>query len=184
MDDLKYLVPVATFALGVFATPYLEGLKLRFKVNQLKRDVSTELNEEFVALQKAIRTVDKSIKTRENSSPKFIHISLSAPNDFIILEKHFIDIYGHLTSPQRMAYKRIMALNKRINDKRDLVSEKFKEDNWECLAHERTMLYEMLSMYYIMSNLLQSKEHFSFPTKGNDDVVKDAATALNVNFPL
>lgn len=183
MDDLKYLVPLVTFILGLLATPFVEELKLKFKIRQLKLDVSAELNDEFSGLKKAIVTVDKSIKTRENQSAKFLYIGLAAPIDFLILEKHLIEIYRHLTQSQRVAYKRILDLNRQIHEKRDLVLDKFNDDNWECLGLEKAMLYELLSLYYIIQNLINSKDSFIFPTKGNDEVVKDAALALKVKFP-
>lgn len=153
------------------------------KVKQLKLDVAAELSDEFESLKKAIVTTDKSIKIRKKESPRFVHLSLAAPIDFLILEKNIIEIYRHLKPSQRTAYKRILDVNRQINEKRALVLEKFNDDNWDCLRIERSMLYEMLSLYYILLNLIESKENFIFPSKGNDQAVRDAAKALNVDYP-
>jgi len=183
VEDLKYLVPLVTFALGVLFTPLVESLKHKSKINQLKLDISAELQDEFNDLAKGIKTVDKSIKTRKTKPDNFVHISLPAPIDFLVLEKHIIEIYQHSTPSQRKAYKRILDLESNIAEKRKKVLEIFNTQNFDCLSIEKAMLYEMLSLYYVMNHLLQSKDNFVFPTRGNDDVVKDAAKALQVNFP-
>ncbi|MBF4650877.1 hypothetical protein HIK07_16505 [Cronobacter sakazakii] len=183
MEILKYSVPIVTFFLGLLSTSYVESIKLKTKNRQLKNAVTEELKDELSDLDKRIKTVDKSIKTRKYKPNSFVHISLPGPIDFIVLDKHLIEIYTDISSHERKAYKRLLDLKNGIAQKRQKVLENFNGKNQDCLSIEQAMLYEMLSLYYILNQLVHSKDNFSFPSIGNDQVVKDAALALGVEFP-
>lgn len=183
MEFVKSLMPIATFFLGILLTPFVEWMKSRSNIERQKQDVLIEIEDELETIKRSISVVDKSIKKRDMFADECTFLSIPAPVDMMVLRNNITSIYPHLTSDRRKAYKRILLLESEIQLRRNEVLDKYKTSNKSCLASERSMLFSMLSIYYLMNEIVYRKDNFRFPNKSNLQIAKDAADSLGVVCP-
>ena len=175
MDIIKSLIPFTTFLLGIILAPYVESRKEKEKIKALKKSIFTELEDELSILEKSIKTTSKSIKERTFKPKDFQYISLGKTFEPIILENN---------RDTRIALKNVLLLSKQIKSKYDYVSENWKVDNYSCKAKEESMLFSMLSVYYVINKILQERERFILANIPNEKIVEIAANALQVPVPF
>ncbi|EEW8161186.1 hypothetical protein FSF50_011605 [Escherichia coli] len=184
MDIIKSLIPFTTFLLGIILAPYVESRKEKEKIKTLKKSIFTELEDELSILEKSIKTTSKSIKERTFKPKDFQYISLGKTFEPIILEKNIDNIYPYYNRDTRIALKNVLLLSKQIKSKYDYVSENWKVDNYSCKAKEESMLFSMLSVYYVINKILQERERFILANIPNEKIVEIAANALQVPVPF
>lgn len=184
MEFIKYLVPLVIFVLGFLATPYIELMKAKTKNRKIKESILIEIADEFEQLKRTIKVTDESIKERMYKPKDFVHLSLPSKLNLILLSKYLEEIYSDLHKDQRKAYKKLILMEESIVEKSSLIYETYRTDNWQCRAYEQSMLFSMLSAYYLMNFILESKDNFIFPTQTNEEIVKSAAKSLNIRYPF
>lgn len=184
IDIIKSLVPVVTFFLGIIFAPYVESRKEKEKIKTLKMSIFTELKDELSILERSIKLTSESIKKRKFKPKDFQHISLGKRFDPILLEKNIDNIYSHCNLDTRIAFKNILLLSNQIKLKYDHVSKTWNVDNDSCRANEESMLFSMLSVYYVINKMIQEGDRFTFPNIPNEEIVEIAANALQIPVPF
>lgn len=184
IDIIKSLIPVATFFLGIILAPYVESRKEKEKIKTLKRSIFTELEDELSILERSIKITSESIKERKFKSKDFQHISLGKRFNPILLEKNIDNIYSHCNRDTRIAFKNILLLSNQIKLKYDYVSKTWNVDNNSCRAKEESMLFSMLSVYYVINKMIQEGERFKLANISNEEIVEIAANALQIPVPF
>ncbi|WP_049023533.1 hypothetical protein [Enterobacter ludwigii] len=61
-DSLKNIIPLITFALGIFAVPLVEYLKDKRKAKRVKNNFSLEIEDEIKTLKKNLKNMGKALK--------------------------------------------------------------------------------------------------------------------------
>lgn len=182
--SFKDILPFLTFFLGIFFTGHVENRKEKTRIKTLKKNVLLELDDELSTLERSIKVTSESINERKMKPSNFQHISLGKRFHPILLEKNINDIYSHFNSDTRIALKNLLLLTSQIKEKYDYVYDNWRTDNIQCRAKEESMLFSMLSIYYILNKLKNEGERFTLPEISNDEVVDRAAEALQVLRPL
>lgn len=184
MEYLKSLTPIFTFFLGVLLIPYIESRKEKTKISAIIDGVKIELADEYSVLIDSIQTANTSINTRRLMPKNFEHIQLGKKFHLMLLEDNLPIIYSSLNNEYRLAFKNIILLQNQINIKFNFIVENWKIDNIKCRAAEESMLYSMLSLYYVISKIITEKERFKFPRIPNEEIVAHAAESLKIPQPL
>ncbi|NIF20594.1 hypothetical protein [Candidatus Pantoea multigeneris] len=180
MEIIKYLIPLITFLLGMLLTPYIEGLKEKRKNRILKDNIWIELHDELINLKGSIKETDKNISFRKNKIEKLQYLNLPQEIELLILSDKLKEIYPYLTREQRLACKTLIKLQDSINEKREEVIKNYLGSNSRCQRLEEAMLKEKLSMYYLINQLIHSKDKFTRPTESNDHLILKAAASLDI----
>lgn len=183
MDTFKALLPFLTFILGVMLTPYVEGRKEKSKIATLKKNILTELEDELLTLEKSIKVTNDSIQKRKYQSSRFKHISLGKRFEPLLLKKNIGDVYSSFNKDTRIALKNILLLSDQIKLKYDSVVDNWKIDNHICQANEESMIFSMLSIYWVLNKLLNEGDRFHLPDLASDEFVEMAAKALQIPTP-
>ncbi|EMC1013084.1 hypothetical protein VBY78_000176 [Enterobacter bugandensis] len=182
--SFKDIFPFLTFILGIFFTGHIEGRKEKARIKTLKKNVLLELEDELSILERSIKVTSDSIDTRMMKPNNFQHISLGKRFNPILLEKNINDVYSHFNRDTRIALKNCLLLMNQIKEKYNYVYDNWKNDNIKCRTKEESMLYSMLSLYYLLNKLKNEKDRFTLPDISNDEIVDRAAEALQVLRPL
>ncbi|HHA2284412.1 TPA: hypothetical protein ACOEAZ_000456 [Enterobacter asburiae] len=182
--SFKDIFPFLTFILGIFFTGHIEGRKEKARIKTLKKNVLLELEDELSILERSIKVTSESIDTRMMKPNNFQHISLGKRFNPILLEKNINDVYSHFNRDTRIGLKNCLLLMNQIKEKYNYVYDNWKTDNIKCRAKEESMLYSMLSLYYLLNKLKNERDRFTLPDIPNDEIVDRAAEALQVLRPL
>ncbi|KAA5947438.1 hypothetical protein F1543_01750 [Enterobacter cloacae] len=182
--SFKDIFPFLTFILGIFFTGHIEGIKEKARIKTLKKNVLLELEDELCILERSIKVTSESIDTRRMKPNNFQHISLGKRFNPILLEKNINDVYSHFNRDTRVALKNCLLLMAQIKEKYDYVYDNWKTENIKCRIKEESMLFSMLSLYYLLNKLKNEKDRFTLPDIPNDEIVERAAEALQVLRPL
>ncbi|MBD9645149.1 hypothetical protein IB231_16115 [Pantoea sp. PNT02] len=180
MENIKYFIPLITFIVGMFCTPFIESLKDRRTINLHKKNIWTELSDEVITLEKSIKKTDFNITKRKQLSETAVYLSLPAKIEFILLEENLKTVYASLTNEQRLAIKNVLNLKNSINENYDNVMSHYKSSNSSAQSAEESMLYSKLSLYLLLTYLTTSRDNFIRPVLSNDELAVKAAQSLNV----
>nr|NLU58953.1 hypothetical protein [Pseudomonas sp. BIGb0427] len=73
LEYFKYIAPLATFALGIWATPLIENRKEKAKAKTIFNNLSLELDDELIELEarlKKMATALISLKKLKMENPR------------------------------------------------------------------------------------------------------------------
>lgn len=181
MEIIKSLLPFLTFALGIYLIPFIEDRKENRKIEKIIKSIYIEIEEENNYLSQAIKTTESSIKFRLSKDANDIFYALPPPLNLMIMSDNFKFIYPSLNKDQRLTFKLLMEIKKKIKDIHTEILTTHQNNNQKRLNIERNMLQLMLSSYYLMSELINQKSNFTYPS-WNVDPVGMAAKSLNVEI--
>lgn len=184
MEFLKSLSPIFTFILGVLLIPYIESRKEKTKISAIIDGVKIELADEYNTLIDSIQTASASINTRRLKPKDFEHLQLGKKFNLLLLEDNLPIIYSSLNNEHRLAFKNIILLKNQIHEKFNVIMDNWRHDNFKCRASEESMLYSMLSLYYVISKIINEKERFKFPQISSEEIVARAAESLKIPQPM
>lgn len=184
MEELKSIMPILTFFLGVFFTPYIESIKEKSKTLKLIKGIKLELLDEYSILIDSIKTTQESIAARTYKPKDFQHLQLGRKFNALLLTDNLSKVYSSLNGEYRLAFKSIVLMQNQINEKHNDVLSYWRSNNFKCRAVEESMQYSMLSLYYVLSKINTEKENFRFPRLQNEDIVALAAESLKIPQPM
>lgn len=182
--SFKDIFPFLTFFLGILLTGHVESRKEKTKMKSLKQNIIAELEDEFETIERSIKVTSESIKHRKMKPSNHKHISLGKRFNPILLEKNIYDVYSHFSRDTRIALKNCLLLIGQIKEKHDYVYDNWQIDNFECRAKEESMLFSMLSVYYVLNKLINEGDRFTLPELSNEEIVERAAAALQIPCPF
>jgi len=182
--NFKEFLPFLTFFLGILFTGHVESRKEMARIYSLKKNVLLELDDELTTLERSIKVTSDSIKYRKKKPSDYQHLSLGKRFNPILLENNINDIYSHFNRDTRIALKNCLLLTSQIKEKYDYVYDNWRTDNIQCRAKEESMLFSMLSLYYLLNQLKNEGDRFTLPQISNDEIVDRAAEALQVPRPF
>ncbi|WP_343529362.1 hypothetical protein [Yokenella regensburgei] len=181
--NFKDIFPFVTFFLGVLLTPYIERRKEKGKIQSLKRNILVELEDELLTLERSIKIASRSIQKREHQSVDYQYISLGKRFNPILLEQHLKEVYSHFNQDTRTVLKNLLLLSEQIKENYVFVCENWKTDNLQCCTKEESMLFSMLSVYFVLNKLKNEADRFRLPDLSNQEIVEMAAAALQIPTP-
>lgn len=181
-DFIKYLTPFILFALGIYVSPFIEGLKEKRMIDSKIKSLFQEIDDEYEILIKSIHATNKSIQNRMYKPKDFVSLSLPMPLNLRVLSSCFDIVYPKLDKDVRKALKVILLCQKTINENNSSIEISFRDDNLLCLAKEKAMLKSMLSAYYLLSELKNKNKNFKYPEITNSEIWEKSAKSLNIKL--
>ncbi|ADO48112.1 hypothetical protein [[Enterobacter] lignolyticus] len=181
IEFIKYITPFLIFALGIYSSPFIEGLKEKRNIKNKIKNIFVEINDEYDILIKSIQTTNKSIISRTGKPKNYSYLSLPMTLNLKIMASSIDDIYSHIDKDTRKAFKVLLLCQNLINEHYSEIATIFKEDNILCLAKEKAMLKSMLSAYYLL-NELKSHQKFKYPVQTNEELWMISAKSLKIKL--
>lgn len=181
MEIIKLLIPFITFLLGIIAVPFIEDRKEDRKIKRIIHSIMIEIEEENDYIKQAIKVTESSIKIRLSKDVSQDFYCVPLPLNLMIMNDNIKTVYPLLTKGQRIAFKLLVEIEKKIKTiHHEIITSHF-NNNQRCLELEREMLQLMLSGYYLMNELINQKANFTYPN-WNIDPVAMAAKSLSVEI--
>ncbi|WP_208904910.1 hypothetical protein [Serratia plymuthica] len=183
MEFLKAITPFLTFFIGILLIPYVEKVKKNLDISKTKEKIFLELSDVLDDLKNDIPYLYQSLLVRKGRPNEFTHINMPTPISLFILNAHLKDVYSTLTNEQRKACKLFTSLVDSINEKGSYITDNYIKNNDECYGKQCSMLYTMLSLFYLLHQYITLKDNFIRPVEPNHVIVSRASKIFNIEFP-
>lgn len=120
-DSLKNIIPLITFALGIFAVPLVEYLKDKRKAKRVKNNFSLEIEDEIKTLKKNLKNMGKALKDAKKmkiGNPEQDDIRRYTPRctQIYFIGQAMEFSFGEFNEKQRNAIKSFFVQIEAIND--------------------------------------------------------------------
>lgn len=120
-DSLKNIIPLITFALGIFAVPLVEYLKDKRKAKRVKNNFSLEIEDEIKTLKKNLKKMSKALKDAKKMKigyPEEGDIRRYAPRctQIYFIGQAMEFSFGEFNEKQRNSIKSFFVQIEAIND--------------------------------------------------------------------
>lgn len=182
IEFIKYITPFLIFVAGVYAAPFIEGLKSKRILKDKIDNIYAELEDEYSTIIKSIKTTNNSILSRIGKPASHIHLSLAMSLDLRVTSDNYKDVYSSLSKDLRNGLKVLLLCRETILQNRSDIELNYREDNLLCLSKERAMLKSMLSSYYLLNEIVTNRNSFIYPKISNQEIWDKAAASLGIRL--
>ncbi|UVM20215.1 hypothetical protein [Pseudomonas wadenswilerensis] len=126
LEHFKYIAPLATFALGIWATPLIENRKEKAKAKAIFNNLSLELDDELIELEAKLKKMAAaliSLKKLKNGEPEIGQPFYYVPRDTIcqFLKPATETSFRRFNKSQRFAIKSLSVQVEAINGYRSQI---------------------------------------------------------------